>query len=152
MNGDSRMCFNMANAFYDVGRFANEYDAEAQNATILFKCDAYYAFPAIVNLSFACELFLKVLLHQVGFDSDIHGHHLDKLFCKLPKTTQELMSKRFAEECRYDVSLQQTLEIHAKAFENWRYAFEADKKNVEAYPDNLQLAAEVIREACRKIN
>jgi hypothetical protein len=36
--------------------------------------------------------------------------------------------------------------MHSKAFEKWRYAYENDKQKIEAYPDNLQLAAEVIKD------
>lgn len=152
MNNDSQLCFDMANAFYEIGRLANDYDAKAQKATILFKSDAYYAFPAIVNLSFACELYLKALLIQSGHSSIIRSHFLDKLFSMLPKSIQGKMEEEFATRCQYPVTLQQTLEIHSKAFEKWRYAYEADKENIEAYPDNLQLAAEIAGRAYEKTN
>ncbi len=147
MSNDSQLCFDMANAFYDVGRLANEYDAKVQKAPFLLKSDAYYAFPAIVNLSFACELYIKALLSKSGHTSIIRSHSLDKLFHLLPESIQGQMEEGFARQCHYPVTLQKTLETHSKAFEEWRYAFEEDKKSIEAYPDNLQLATEIIRDA-----
>lgn len=96
MNNDSQLCFDMANAFYEIGRLSNDYDAKAQKATILFKSDAYYAFPTIVNLSFACELYLKALLSKLGHTSIIRSHSLDKLFSMLPESIQGQMEEGFA--------------------------------------------------------
>ena len=62
------------------------------------------------------------------------------------------MENEYAARSRYPVTLKQTLDIHSKAFENWRYAYEPEKKDIEAYPDNLQLAAEIIRDAFKKAN
>jgi CRISPR/Cas system-associated endonuclease Cas3-HD len=146
MNDDFQFCFDMANAFYDVGKLSNEYDREKSNSSILFKGEAYYAFPAIVNLAFACELYLKALLCKKGYKAGFHTHELDQLFCMLPIAVQNHLSTDFSAKCSYSVPLFQTLKTHSKAFEKWRYAYEGDKRNVEAYPDNLQLAAEVMKD------
>ena len=152
MGNDSLLCFNMANSFYDIGRLANEYDKEEGTASILFACDAFYAIPAIVNLAFACELYLKALLYQSGFVDAIRNHNLNELFCKLPDSTQGQMENEFAARSRYPITLKQILEIHSKAFENWRYAYEPEKENIEAYLGNLQLAVEIIRDAFKEAN
>lgn len=142
----------MANVFYDIGRLANEYNKDAGTASLLFASDTFYAIPAIVNLAFACELYLKALLYRSGDRKVIQSHCLNKLFSMLPDSTQGQMENEYAARSRYPVTLKQTLGVHSKAFENWRYAYEPDKKNIEAYPDNLLLAAEIIRDDFKKAN
>lgn len=152
MNSNSQLCFDMANAFYEVGRLANEYYRETVTQSIVFVSDAHYAFPAVVNLAFACELYLKAILIKAGKFTNIHMHCLDKLFLKLPKNNQVQAEDEFMSKCQYSTTLLQTLEAHSKTFESWRYAFEEDKKDIESYPDNLQLAAEIIRGIFEKTN
>ena len=78
---DEELCFNTADAFLDVGIYCNEYDKRAQAESILFACDAFYAIPAIVNIAFACELYLKALiLRETSKPS--RGHNLSALYDK----------------------------------------------------------------------
>ena len=148
---DIDLCTNEANAFFDIAGYCNDLDIKAQSSQVLFASDAFYFFPAIVNLSFAVELYLKSLIIKAcGQYRKTHGLH--QLFCQLPSVVQEDLSDRFSAQRQYPVSLSETLEIHDKAFEMWRYAFETKNSDVEACFDNLRTAAEVLREKLQSTN
>lgn len=134
----------MADAFLQTGAFANEADREAQSKDLLFCSDAFLAFPAVVNLAFACELYLKAFYIKNGLQEK--GHELEKLFFDLPEHIKKQLSDSFDAKKKYPVTLKDTMIIHSKAFIRWRYAYEKENNNVEAYPDNLQLAAEVLKD------
>lgn len=136
---------NTANAFLNVGIYCNKYDKQIQTESILFSCDAFYAIPAIVNIAFACELYLKALIVRETNKPAI-GHDLAALYDQIPPSIRNVVENQFKNKCKYPVSLSETLEMHKKAFENWRYIFEGKNKESEAYPDNLILAAEVLRD------
>lgn len=141
---DEELCFNTADAFLDVGMYCNEYDKRAQAESILFACDAFYAIPAIVNIAFACELYLKALiLRETSKPS--RGHNLSALYDKIPTPIRNIVENQFENKCKNPVSLLETLEIHKNSFDNWRYIHEHKNKDSEAYLDNLILAAEVLR-------
>ena len=123
---------NTANAFLNVGIYCNKYDKQIQTESILFSCDAF-------------ELYLKALIVRETNKPAI-GHDLAALYDQIPPSIRNVVENQFKNKCKYPVSLSETLEIHKKAFENWRYIFEGKNKESEAYPDNLILAAEVLRD------
>lgn len=86
--------------------------------------------PLVVNASFCIEVFLKALGRLVG--KDLHGHHLDALFEALPAEQQDAIQKEF--DSRLPVyqlppsALRDELASMSKAFEQWRYLYEKDKR------------------------
>lgn len=144
IHGDLNLCFDMANAFLDIGEYCDDLDKQAQAKGILFKNEAFYAFPAIVNLSFACELYLKALILRQHREDVKQTHNLMELYNVLPANIHDELEVEFRKYTKR-VSFKKTIEIHASAFENWRYGFEPEKSQIEAYPENLQFAAKVLK-------
>ena len=142
---DVQLCLDMADAFFRIGTYANSLDIEAQSSAILFRCDAFYTFPAVMNLAFACELYLKAICIKNGVSFD-KSHALDRLFSDLPDAIRKQLSDNFEAKVKYKVSFKETIENHSNAFIRWRYAYEDKNRDVEAYPDNLLLATEILRE------
>ena len=142
------LCHNVANAFLDIGSYSNELDKQIKTTRIQFACDSFYSIPAIVNIAFACELYLKALLTRESEKAGKLKYEDDLLllYKDLPSCLCDNLAYRFEEKCKYPVTLEQTFEIHAKAFQTWRYIYEADKSKSIAYPENLLLAAEVLRD------
>lgn len=143
---DYTFCFNAANAFLDIGQYADHLDKTAANAAILFVGDAFYALPAIVNATFACELYLKVLNSVAADAPERKVHKLTELFSSLPEDCKNRLREAFCKEVHGRVSLDETLEIHSNAFVEWRYPYEPRDHIIEAYPGNLFAAAEVFRQ------
>ena len=142
---NQRLCIDMANAFLNVGHECNEQDRKAQEADLLFGSDAFYAFPAIVNTAFACELYLKALIAKTQ-GSHVMGHSLSDLFERLTEEDRLALREEYASRSQYSMEIDEVLRIHSKSFEDWRYAYENGKEEIEAYPDNLITAASVIKE------
>jgi len=146
--GDTHLCLKTADCLLLIGQECNELDKEGQSKYILFENEAYWAIPAIINLSFACELYLKrlALIYNCEKGGALHTHDLGKLFDDLPKELQKQAEDKFAQKTPYKTTLSDTLLIHANSFDNWRYIYEPQNQNSEAYIENLLLAAKVLQD------
>lgn len=86
-----------------------------------------YITPAIVNATFSCEVFLKLLLQHEG--KDIHKiHKLYDLYAKLSEDIQmELKEKTILRYGKWsDIWERPYLEQISNAFVEWRYSYEHD--------------------------
>lgn len=85
--------------------------------------DGHWFVPSIVNMSFACELYLKSLLSD-GI-SEFQGHNLEDLFNKLSEETKSsvLLSPLF----KGDSAFYEKLSDAKFLFKDWRYFFETRK-------------------------
>mgnify|MGYP000631005449 CR=1 FL=1 len=80
--------------------------------------------PIVVNISFACELFMKTLL-KISDDKLIGGHDLSKLFCSLPEKIQNDIIG--SDDCdRFALYLKQ----NSCLFEEWRYIYENQPRSI----------------------
>lgn len=141
------LCIAIANAFLEIGKESNEYDRVAQSSDILFHDDAFYALPAIVNTALSCELYLKAeILASPSCSNVPQEHFLMDLFRKLPNEKRNVLCQEYIRRRKNQSELEETFLIHSDSFRKWRYAFEKDNTFIEAYPDNLILAAEVLRD------
>lgn len=83
--------------------------------------------PAIVMLSFACELFLKAQMLQDGAPQ--RGHKLDDLFNQNKKDFQALVATNYNLKTKRDDSkLRADLISLSSSFQDWRYLYEAGKR------------------------
>ena len=82
--------------------------------------DGHWFLPHVVNLAFACELFLKSLLSDG--DSMFFGHNLADLFSKLDESIKHeiLHSTSFDGDERFLLKLTE----NAQCYDEWRYIFE----------------------------
>ena len=79
--------------------------------------------PAVVNLAFSIELYLKFLLAKNETPS--RGHKLLDLFDSLDST----MKQEIIDLTNYDKDeFELLLSKHTEAFENWRYIHESNER------------------------
>lgn len=78
--------YELANKYFDA-------------ATLLFKQSFEYMPVVLTNVSFACELYLKALLHGYGTDFG-NTHGLKNLFEKLPNNIKNYVAQNIAIENR----------------------------------------------------
>lgn len=115
--------------------------------------DAALIVSVIVNCSFACELFLKSMLHQ-----DTRGHKLDELFSKLDDTIQENIKMRTIDEMKKttsgycDTDFQRDLTQNSNKFAEWRYFHEVNTQtaNLEFVSRFMKSTFSVVNEERKK--
>ena len=150
--GDISLCGGVADCFAVIGEECNEVDKKYNSQSILFTRDAYWAIPAIINISFACELYLKQLslIYNREKGGALRTHDLAELFDDLPKGIQAQAEDLFAKKIPYKITLRQTLLIHASSFEAWRYVYEPQNQGSEAYIENLLVATKIFQNILNK--
>lgn len=106
----------------------------------------WLAVPAIVNLAFSAELYLKYLIAKNVKSSDelIKKHELSKLFESLdPTTRSEIIKANNYKEDKF----KELLDKHSKTFIEWRYIHEtsasmqADTLFLKNLIDSLEVIA-----------
>ena len=108
-----------------------------------------YHTPAVVNLAFACEVYLKTLLENQGIE--IKTHDLSKLFQKLPEECQQDILKDVSEDgfSLVDVFGISEIDRISRVFEDWRYNYEHSVLNVDL--GFLESFCKALRECCCKV-
>ena len=83
--------------------------------------------PGVVNAAFACEVFLKLLLHDAGVEIR-KSHRLEDLFNRLPDNIQkELKMRTIVKYGRWENFFRQKyISQISDAFQEWRYIYEND--------------------------
>lgn len=120
VSGDFKICITEARGFLDTAEWCLP---KAITSTRM-------KYPFVVNISFACELFLKAIMIRESDDGTFaFGHDLEKLFQKLNPDTQAKIKEAYetqAKDSLHETKLEQFLENSKHNFENWRYAFAKD--------------------------
>lgn len=99
--------------------------------------------PVMVNIAFACELYMKALLMWNRKDREIiEEHKLDALFGMLEISIQERIKQETGVQ-NWDVFLKHS----ADAFCAWRYYYEKDNV-MFGYVGNLFAFSEVLDSIC----
>ena len=114
--GDFDVCLESADQFYVVATWCQDRDA------VDFLTNTMY--PYAVNISFACELYLKAIMIKRSSLSEFYkGHDLMALFNSLDASDQTALEANF--NTRYQAkSLQEFLNKNKEVFIDWRYALE----------------------------
>lgn len=113
-----------ANAFYKTG--AKEYLEIINNSNIGAE-EAMAAIPAIVNLSFSIELFLK------SIKTDLRGHKIKELFDNQDDGTKIVIKRLVVSACKKvdsnynENDFSDDVEKMSDSFVEWRYFFEASR-------------------------
>lgn len=98
-------------------------------------------YPFVVNMAFACELYIKaILIYNSNNDKIEKSHDLKKLFETLPADAQSKIKTIFSEKS--DGDLETILPEINTAFVDWRYAYE---KNVDIDLTSIQAFAESLK-------
>ncbi len=131
-NVDLSVCIDEADWFL--------YVAEKINNLNDIICGGMY--PFVVNMAFACELYIKAILIYKSNNNKIEkSHDLKKLFETLPIDVQSNIKTIFSEKSDGDLEI--ILPEINTAFVDWRYAYE---KNVSANLSDIQKFAESLKE------
>lgn len=144
--GNADFCKNAANAYLQTAIYCNEVDKDAASQTMQFVDQAFFAIPAITNMAFACELFLKAICLQTNPSGALKGHTLSTLYEDLESQQREDLEEIFSRHCTFkSVTLESTLRKYCRVFENWRYIYENEKNAnssaCDVYIDSLLSAA-----------
>ena len=118
---DSRKMLDLGTAFLNAGE-VNFREGVMENRS------CYQNVAGIVNLAFACELFIKCLLNMAGRKSQ--GHSLRKLWSKYKKICPRVASEienRVMGILVTDYSFEEMLCDDSKIFYNYRYLYEPDR-------------------------
>ncbi len=141
--------FDQANSFYICANLCKrELDKKPQRHDL-------YSTPEIVNLAFACEVYIKTLLDFYGIEFG-KKHKLNELFALLPeKMRNEIDKQTFFIHPVYSAINRQILtdplgrkllDVEADAFVNWRYSYE--KYPLSCHVGFLRAFSEVLRDEC----
>lgn len=120
--------YELANKYFDA-------------ATLLFKQSFEYMPVVLTNVSFACELYLKALLHGYGTDFG-NTHGLKNLFEKLPNNIKNYVAQNIAIENR-ETEFPLWLAEQNEAFVTYRYMNEV--KSITAHPVFLFAFAHILK-------
>ena len=127
-------CKSAADSFYRVSKEIGNDDA----LQIL-----YNLYPYVVNLSFACELYLKAIkFHDDPSLKKVPGHKLNEIFDTLKGDEKRDLTACF--ESNFSTPLNKFLAEDNRDFVVWRYAFE--KEEVRANLSGLELFADVLHD------
>ena len=112
------VCIEEAKQFTKVANSINQFDVdEMLNGGM-------YSFA--VNISLACELFLKAIkIYETKGRSYKRNHNLHKLYNDISKQAKEEINQEFYESDENNLyNLREFLKREGNSFLKWRYAFE----------------------------
>jgi hypothetical protein len=113
--------FDLGFAFYNTGE-VNFLEGAINNRS------KYQNIAGIVNLAFACELFIKCLLNMAG--SKMKSHNIEDLWREykgiLDNKASEIESS-VMEKLSTELSFEDMLHSDRSIFNNYRYLYEAER-------------------------
>ena len=109
----------------------------------------YYVSPCAVNLAFACELYLKILIAYENNNVVKEGHGLADLWKQVGPALQTKI-ERLYNEGKTIQTLEQCLDTHNHAFIEWRYYFEKGK-SISLEPWSLYRLALSLYNVCEEV-
>jgi len=110
----------------------------------------YFFAPCVMNLTFSCELSLKLMgLIETGIEEK-HEHRLINLFDKLSEETRErIKSKYLLKSAKH--SFVECMNSNNNNFSDFRYLHEESKNGSSSYPWDLQRLAESMVEIAGEV-
>ena len=139
--------------FFIAGATAEGYHRTAemirQEIRDVFEFTTKFSGPYVINLSFACELYMKALLLLKGIDvpRGREGHDLGVLFQLLTEDDRLTICEQFG----YTPSICRFLANRPKIFVDYRYPYEEKNKEKEPiYLKQLESFADVLGSICQK--
>lgn len=137
--GNLKLALAEAEAFYKTACIA-------ETEHLKLDMTSGFLFPFVVNLSLACELYMKsIMIFTSKEDTFLKEHDLKKLFEELNADIQEVLQNNFEENGK---SLSEFLERHKNLFVDFRYAFEDRDKPLRVFATDLGNFANCLRSYC----
>ena len=106
------------------------------------RLEADLMIPAIVNITFSCELYLKEMLIKLGIRVP-NNHLIKELFARLPIKYQTEIKKNSG-----ILSFELFIEEINNAFVKWRYAYECSPLSI-SYEDCFRFV-EALKHQCNE--
>lgn len=92
--------------------------------------DTKEVFPKIVNASFSCELYIKIILKILNTSFN-RNHKLKDLFELLPIDLQDDVRKKYNSIPNRNLNFDEELSRSTEAFVNWRYIYEQPMQEIK---------------------
>lgn len=90
----------------------------------------HFKVPQIVNLAFACEVFLKTII--LTTQNEVRGHELKKLWSELDHELRVQLMVAIQDFTKLDEStILQMIENISNAFTEWRYLYEVSGLSIQ---------------------
>ncbi len=126
--GNFKLALAEAEAFYQTACMA-----ESEHFSL--DCNSAFLFPFVVNLSFACELYMKsIMMFTSKENTFLKEYDLKELFENLNADIQENLRSNFEVKGK---RLSNFLEKHKNHFVDFRYAFEEKEKSLCVFSTDL---------------
>lgn len=147
---DSKEMFDLGFAFLNVG------EVSFHEGAIKHRSD-FQNVAGVVNLAFACELFLKCLLNMAGMKA--YGHKLEELWLKFKDVCGDEASEIESvvmNQLVTDFSFEDMLHNDSNIFNNYRYLYDPERlAEIRDNPLRLQflriMATELYGYLCNKL-
>ena len=141
--GNAELCIHMANEFYKVSQSLKGGPLELVHGKI---------YPCAVNISLACELYMKAL--SMSYDSNkeyIGVHNLKVLYDDLPEEIRKRIKLFFENRPVSGDSIEVFLDQNKNVFVDWRYTFEEGKGGCTYNYTGFQYFAIALRNEVEKL-
>lgn len=137
IKGNYNLAFSEAEVFYETACMC---DAEH----LKLDMNSSFLFSFVVNITFACELYLKSIMISISEDNEfVKTHDLLILFNNLgDDKIKDMLQKSFEEQGK---DLLIFLEHHKNHFIDFRYAFEDNDKQLSVFSTDLGIFANTLR-------
>ena len=133
---NKQTCYRHAQGFLDTGKML--LGISSQNGLLFLK---NYFSPCVMNLSFSCELSLKLMYFLETGKEKKHEHRLKELYNLLsPEVRERIKNKYISKEgiCTFE----NCMESNNNNFADYRYLHEEGKNGVGSHPWDLRKLAE----------
>ena len=136
-----QLMLEQANSFYVCAKMCGNKMKKLEGSIDI------YATPMIVNLSFACEVYIKTLLDYLENGSK-KSHKLNELLEALPDEKKSRILKEVEEKhgALSDAFGIQVIDTVADAFAKWRYSYEVSRVSCDI--GYLFALTEAVRNMC----
>lgn len=137
IKGNFNLAFIEAEAFFETA-------CMCESKHLKLDMNSSFLFPFVVNLTFACELYLKSIMMSISEDNEfVKTHDLLILFNNLgDDKIRDMLQKSFEEQGK---DLLIFLEHHKNHFIDFRYAFEDNDKQLSVFSTDLGNFANSLR-------
>lgn len=140
--------YKEATAFYELAEYGRLNIPEKKNVESFI--------PYIVNMTFAVELYLKLLLIDNGNSIDAVkkiGHELSALYETLTQSQKDMIYQSFKRPLVYSIPVE--LQKINTAFVDWRYLVlnnaNGSRKKLQVAPYFIKEFSEILSEMCATI-
>lgn len=140
IKGNFNLAFIEAEAFFETA-------CMCESKHLKLDMNSSFLFPFVVNLTFACELYLKSIMMSISEDNEfVKTHDLLILFNNLGDDKIKAVLQESFEEHGQDLLI--FLVHHKNHFIDFRYAFEENDKKLCVFSTDLGNFANCLRDYC----